>query len=291
MIVIFKLEMTKTLSGLQSGEFDDIDVFHTITVNGEAGANNQVLTSDGDETSWQDVTIANGSVGTNQLAPNAVTTDKLADNSLENRHLTDGAVDSLEIADGAVTATKIGAGAVTATKIGAGAVTAGKIAADAVGEDQLQTDAVIAVKIKDGEVTAAKIGAGAVTAGKIGAGAVTATKIGDDAVGEDQLAADAVFTDNIKDGQVTNDKLAGGINYAKILASSIPAAPTITSLTGLTNVESSLYSAPAMTNAGKGAESGGYLLTGTAIGTTTPSRNYVLYRDANGFVKISVPPP
>ena len=77
--------MTKTLSGLQSGEFDDIDVFHTITINGEAGANNQVLTSDGDETSWKDVTIANNSVGTNQLADNAVTTDKLADNLLENQ--------------------------------------------------------------------------------------------------------------------------------------------------------------------------------------------------------------
>ena len=141
--------MTKTLSGLQSGEFDDIDVFHTITINGEAGANNQVLTSDGDETSWKDVTIANNSVGTNQLADNAVTTDKLADNSLENRHLTDGAVDSLEILDGAVIATKIGAGAVIATKIGAGAVTAGKIGA--------------------GAVTAGKIGAGAVTVGKIGA--------------------------------------------------------------------------------------------------------------------------
>ena len=242
--------MTKTLSGLQSGEFDDIDVFHTITINGEAGANNQVLTSDGDETSWKDVTIANNSVGTNQLADNAVTTDKLADNSLENRHLTDGAVDSLEIQDGAVIATKIGAGAVIATKIGAGAVTAGKI------------------------------GAGAVTAGKIGAGAVT----------QDRLATDAVIAVKIKDLEVTNNKLAGSIDYAKLDAATIPAVPAITALTGLTNVESSLYSAPAILT-DKGVESGCYLLVSNAIGTGTPTRQFVLYHGTNGFVKILLPPP
>ena len=42
-----------------------------------------------------------------------------------------------------------------------------------------------------------------------------------------------------------------------------------------------------MANLGKPSETGGYLLVGTAIGTTQPGRSYVLYRDSNGFVKIS----
>ena len=92
--------MTKTLSGLQSGEFGDIDVFHTITINGEAGANNQVLTSDGDETSWKDVTIANNSVGPNQLADDAVTADKLVANSVGREQLADNAVGTVEIEAG-----------------------------------------------------------------------------------------------------------------------------------------------------------------------------------------------
>ena len=143
-------------------------------------------------------------------------------------------------------------------------MSAGKIVAGAVGEDKLATDAVIAVKIKDGEVTAGKIAAGA--------------------VGEDQLQTDAVIAVKTKDGEVTNDKLAGGINYAKLDAATIPA---ITSLTGLTNVESSLYSAPAMANLNKPNEIGGYILVGAAIGTTQPGRPFVLWRDASGYVRIS----
>ena len=151
-------------------------------------------------------------------------------------------------------------------------MTVGKIGAGAVGETKLATDAVIAVKIKDGAVTAGKIGAGAVTVGKIGTGAV----------GETKLATDAVITVKIKDREVTNDKLAGSINYNKILASSLP-----TAYSGLTDIESSLYKAPAMANVGKGGESGGYILFGSAIGTATPNRPFVLWRDGSGYVRIT----
>eukprot|EP01050_Picozoa_sp_SAG11_P063998 SAG11_NODE_43877_length_160_cov_577.475410_1_plen_41_part_01 len=37
--------MPRTLSGLQNGEFDEIDIFHKITCNGNAGSLNQVLTN------------------------------------------------------------------------------------------------------------------------------------------------------------------------------------------------------------------------------------------------------
>lgn len=46
-----------TLSGLQSGFFTDIDVVDVITINGNAGTANQVLTSDGTKTSYQDPTL------------------------------------------------------------------------------------------------------------------------------------------------------------------------------------------------------------------------------------------
>jgi len=46
-----------TLTGLQSGFFTDIDVVDVITINGNAGTANQVLTSDGTNTSYQDPTL------------------------------------------------------------------------------------------------------------------------------------------------------------------------------------------------------------------------------------------
>ena len=111
---------------------------------------------------------------------------------------------------------------------------------------------------------------------------MTAGEIAAGAVGETKLATDAVITVKIKDGEVTNDKLAGSINYNKILASSLP-----TAYSGLTDIESSLYKAPAMANVGKGGESGGYILFGSAIGTATPNRPFVLWRDGSGYVRIT----
>ena len=46
-----------TLSGLQSGFFTDIDVVDSIAINGDVGTANQVLTSDGTNTSYQDPTL------------------------------------------------------------------------------------------------------------------------------------------------------------------------------------------------------------------------------------------
>jgi hypothetical protein len=45
-----------SLTGLVSGDFTDIDVVDTIRINGDSGSNNQVLTSDGTFTSYQDPT-------------------------------------------------------------------------------------------------------------------------------------------------------------------------------------------------------------------------------------------
>jgi len=47
--------MPRTLSGLQTGEFDEIDVLHSIKINTHPGVAGQVLTSDGTNTNWSDV--------------------------------------------------------------------------------------------------------------------------------------------------------------------------------------------------------------------------------------------
>ena len=41
-----------SITGLQSGNFTDIDVTYTIAINGDKGQNGQVLSSDGDNTLW-----------------------------------------------------------------------------------------------------------------------------------------------------------------------------------------------------------------------------------------------
>jgi hypothetical protein len=45
------------LSGLNSGEFDTIDIFHSLTVGGDPGQPGTVLTSDGDNVNWAAVNI------------------------------------------------------------------------------------------------------------------------------------------------------------------------------------------------------------------------------------------
>ena len=45
-----------SLSGLNDGDFTNIDVVYTISINGDAGSNNQVLTSNGDTTEYKSIT-------------------------------------------------------------------------------------------------------------------------------------------------------------------------------------------------------------------------------------------
>ena len=45
-----------SLSGLNDGDFTNIDVVYTISINGDQGSNNQVLTSNGDTTEYKTIT-------------------------------------------------------------------------------------------------------------------------------------------------------------------------------------------------------------------------------------------
>ena len=49
--------MPRTLSGLQTGEFDEIDVLHSVKINSNPGEANQVLVSDGINTDWANVPL------------------------------------------------------------------------------------------------------------------------------------------------------------------------------------------------------------------------------------------
>ena len=54
---INRLYTMANLSGLISGFFTDIDVVDSIAINGNVGSANQVLTSDGTKTDYQNPTV------------------------------------------------------------------------------------------------------------------------------------------------------------------------------------------------------------------------------------------
>lgn len=71
--------------------------------------------------------IANGAISTDQLATNAVTAGKILAGSIRTGHISSGAVDTDQLASKAITAEKIDTGAITASKISAEAVTTNKL--------------------------------------------------------------------------------------------------------------------------------------------------------------------
>ena len=84
--------MPRTLSGLNSGEFDTIDIFHNLTVGGDPGQPGTVLTSDGSNINWSAVNIEAGSIGTAQLDDDAVTSAQLDDDAVTTDKILDDAV-------------------------------------------------------------------------------------------------------------------------------------------------------------------------------------------------------
>lgn len=59
-----------SISGLQSGNFTDIDVLYSIALNQDKGSNNQVIKSDGENSSWGDVS---GLISFNKLSADGST--------------------------------------------------------------------------------------------------------------------------------------------------------------------------------------------------------------------------
>ena len=71
----------RTIDGMNSETFDEINVLDKILINQDAGTNKQVLKSNGNETLWGDVTdlIADDSITTAMLQDNCVTEEKVSD--------------------------------------------------------------------------------------------------------------------------------------------------------------------------------------------------------------------
>ena len=157
------------------------------------------------------VKVANGGIGTTQLANDAVTQAKVADDAIGNAQMRDDAITKDELADDAVETAAIKDDAVTNAKLADDSVQEEQIGDGEVKTAALAAGAVTSAKIGSGAVTEDRLGAGAVTSGKIGTDAVTNAKIGDDAVEAAQIKAGAVGTSELADDAVTAAKIASGV--------------------------------------------------------------------------------
>jgi hypothetical protein len=79
--------MPRTLSGLNAGEFDTIDIYHSLTVGGHPGQPGTVLTSDGSNINWGAITLDTNSVDSLQIKDGAVTHSKIAAGAVSVPHL------------------------------------------------------------------------------------------------------------------------------------------------------------------------------------------------------------
>lgn len=101
--------------------------------------------------------IANGAVGTNQLAGASVTSTQMTADAIAGVHIQDGAVGTNKIADSAVTSAKIADGTIATGDIADGAVTSAKIADGTIATGDVADSAVTTAKIADSNVTFGKI--------------------------------------------------------------------------------------------------------------------------------------
>eukprot|EP01044_Picomonas_judraskeda_P021456 COSAG03_NODE_5057_length_1351_cov_1.071885_1_plen_278_part_10 len=224
--------MPRTLSGLQNGEFDEIDIFHKITCNGNAGSLNQVLTNvDGVNTDWKTVDIppqltsgSNTNISTDNRinvvnSPNFDNVFATYIQATEN-FSSEGQADFLDdvnvIGDlnaghlktvSTINSTPIASYLNSNHTIPDNSITHTQIASQAITTDELKYDAVTTVKIIDDAITTAKIVDDAITTAKIVDDAITTDKIVDDAITYDKIAFNAVTTGQIMDGSVTNSKI------------------------------------------------------------------------------------
>lgn len=151
--------------------------------------------------------LADSTIGTNELGANAVTSTILANNAVIGGKIADNAVTETKLGSGAVTNAKLGANAVDSAKLADNAVTVNKIGAGAVSDTKLADNAVTVNKINAGAVTTVKLGANAVDATKLADNAVTVNKILNGAISELKLADKAVTGAKIGAGAVAEDKL------------------------------------------------------------------------------------
>jgi hypothetical protein len=169
--------------------------------------NNKIFVHDGSTAGGREVgAIANGDIGTPQLADSAVTANKIASGAVTPAKIASSAITSVKINSDAVTSAKIAGNAVTSSAISDNAVISGKISNGAVTSAKIASGAVGTSQVADGSITAAKLASGAV--GGIADGSVTTAKLANDAVTNAKIGAGAVGTTELANDAVTSAKLA-----------------------------------------------------------------------------------
>ena len=238
--------------------------------------------------------LAEDSVTTRELAPDACYTENYLNKSVTQAKLADGAVGSDQIIDGSITGDKLSPDAISDAAIADRSLDGIKLKLNTLTQDELGPDCVGASELADNSVDTTAIVDAALSTPKYQNASVTDEKLASGIDGG-KLSNGSVGTNQLADGSVTSDKLAGDIPLSKL-----PDAPQNTVLAGSNGGGSgpatfrSLASAdlPAATTAANGAvnvpPAGGLSVDiggGLSIANTVaPGTNPVVTYDANGLI-------
>lgn len=227
--------------------------------------------------------------GAGAIANGAIGTDQIADGSVTGADLVNGAVGAMQLADASVTSGKVAAGAIGTTQLAVGSVTTAQLADGQVTTPKLAANAVTGAKVLDGSIGAADLAIGSVTSATIAAGAVGSMQlapdsvgsahIGDGEVGSSELAADAITTTKIADAAVTGAKVSagaigttqlanGGVTSAKIAAGAVGSAQLADGSVGATQLADGSITSSKIAN---GAVTGAMIAPGSLSGSAFDS--------------------
>jgi len=141
--------------------------------------------------------IADGKVGTAQIATNAVTSAKIAQNSILTKHIDDNQVTADQIADATV----------TTTQIAANTIATGNIADNAVDGTKIAQNSILTRHIDDNQVTADQIADATITTTQIAANTIATANVADNAIDGTKIASNSILTRHIDDNQIGIDQL------------------------------------------------------------------------------------
>ena len=142
--------------------------------------------------------IADGKIGTAQIATNAVTSAKIAQNSILTKHIDDNQITADQIADATV----------TTTQIAANTIATGNIADNAVDGTKIAQNSILTRHIDDNQVTADQIADATITTTQIAANTIATGNVADNAIDGTKIASNSILTRHIDDNQITIDQLA-----------------------------------------------------------------------------------
>lgn len=151
---------------------------------------------------WDNASIAAGSVGTLQLADGSVSTVKLANQAVDNSKLADDAVTSVKIVDGTIVAADLAANSVTRPKIYPSAIF----------WESITNGGVMGTNIASGSISSSHLALGFLVYNtNIAAGAVANSNLQANSVYGTNIATNTIAGSNIMAGAITTNNLATNI--------------------------------------------------------------------------------